>query len=576
LDVDKSATQEKALQFTKTGQYALAIAEWKKLLTDSPEDAIIHNTIGDLNVKHNALADAVTAYFQAANLFRVASESLKAIAILKKVVKLDPAQYQAYQDIAEMHAERGLVGSAIADYTALAKLYLKDDRVLDAVALYRTMVSLDPSRLDVTRLLAELCLREHLHDEAAMYYLQLGRLCMQKGQVEEARQVYDTILSFAPENQQAIDFKEHPEKALEEAAPEVSFGGVSEGFGAAGEGFGGGDAGAGAGGDEITALIDSGEYDQAEAKLVELMGADPANLELYRQYGRLYLKKGDVAVARGQFQYAADTALQAQDFASAEATAQEYLAADPTSAVMRELLGRTFEQKGDAAAAVDEYGQAIEALIRQPEQEQPATPEELYERLKNLAPDSPWAERFAEGFTVEALEAAGSAMPSFGETPAPELAPSFDSPAEEPAAAAPDAAAAGQTRYELGVAYRDMGLLAEAMAELAAALDDPTVGFQALGALVDCHKEQGASDAALACLEKAAETHALPDPLQYELGVLYLKENRPDRAAEVFARIPEYRDVRDLLARLRGAARPADPVAAGPGAGAKRRRVSYL
>jgi len=586
LDVDKSTTQDKAKVHAAAGQFDKAIGEWKKLLIETTDDAIIHNTIGDLYVRQNALADAITAYFQGSNLFRQAGETLKAIAILKKIIKLDPGQHQAYQDMAEMNAERGLVGSAIADYTSLAKLYLREDKVLDAVGVYRTMVSLDPSRQDVTRYLAELCMREQLLDEAAVYYLQLARICAQKGLIDEAKEVYDSILKFSPEHEQALKFKENPELALQEEAPIHSFG----------ETGGSGSSAV----DEVSALIDSGEFDQAEAKLVELMGADPASLDLCRQFGRLYLRKGEPAVARSQYQYVADTALQSQDLLTAESALQEYLGSDPMSAVIRELLGRTLEQKGDADGAMNEYGQALESMIRDEQQDQPVPPDELYERMKTLAPDSPWVERFARGLTVDAIDgvptdstiaetavdgmAVAEPMSSAEEPPAFTIASSEPS-AEEPALSesALDTPSVGgrvppyQQHLDLGIAYRDMGLVDEAIAELSRALEDPSLYLQAMELLVDSYKRQGAVEAALACLERSATDPSAPDSLseslQYEFGLLYLNQGRMDRAAEVLSAIPDFRDVREHLARLRGATGRSEPVATG---GTKRRRVSYL
>jgi tetratricopeptide (TPR) repeat protein len=129
----------------------------------------------------------------------------------------------------------------------------------------------------------------------------------------------------------------------------------------------------------------------------------------------------------------------------------------------------------------------------------------------------------------------------------------------------------------LGIAYRDMGLVDEAIAELTRALEDSSLYLQAMELLVDSYKRQGATDAALACLERSATDPSAPDALseslQYEFGLLYLKQGRMDRAAEVLSVIPDYRDVREHLARLRGGSGRSEPVTTG---GAKRRRVSYL
>ena len=53
----KEATIERARKLTDSGQYAEAIEAWRQLLDDSPNDANVYNTIGDLASKSNANAD---------------------------------------------------------------------------------------------------------------------------------------------------------------------------------------------------------------------------------------------------------------------------------------------------------------------------------------------------------------------------------------------------------------------------------------------------------------------------------------------------------------------------------------
>ena len=80
--------------FASKGQFDAAISEWKKLSAEAPGDGGIHNSIGELHLKRNATADAVASFIQAANAFRAEGATLKAIATYKKVLKLDPSRYE--------------------------------------------------------------------------------------------------------------------------------------------------------------------------------------------------------------------------------------------------------------------------------------------------------------------------------------------------------------------------------------------------------------------------------------------------------------------------------------------------
>ena len=70
MAVDRRTVLQNAQLFASKGQYDAAIAEWRKLTSDSPADGTIFNSIGDLHLRRNAGGDAVTAFLQAATAFR--------------------------------------------------------------------------------------------------------------------------------------------------------------------------------------------------------------------------------------------------------------------------------------------------------------------------------------------------------------------------------------------------------------------------------------------------------------------------------------------------------------------------
>ncbi|MEK6538035.1 MAG: tetratricopeptide repeat protein, partial [Nitrospirota bacterium] len=89
MSIDKSKILEAAQQYTIRGQIQKAIEEWKKLITDTPNDANIYNTIGDLCLKYQTTErgteDAISYYIKAAEIFESSGFALKAIAVYKKV-----------------------------------------------------------------------------------------------------------------------------------------------------------------------------------------------------------------------------------------------------------------------------------------------------------------------------------------------------------------------------------------------------------------------------------------------------------------------------------------------------------
>jgi tetratricopeptide (TPR) repeat protein len=114
------------------------------------------------------------------------------------------------------------------------------------------------------------------------------------------------------------------------------------------------------------------------------------------------------------------------------------------------------------------------------------------------------------------------------------------------------------THYDLGVAYKEMGLLADAAREFELASIDPKRECNCLAMMGMMYRERGeldrAAEAYVRGLSAQHKTVAQEVSLYYDLGVIYEMKKDVDEAIYYFQRItrrdPTYRDVTDRLARL--------------------------
>ncbi|THJ17113.1 MAG: tetratricopeptide repeat protein [Nitrospira sp. CG24D] len=380
MAVDRTKVLQSAQLLAAKGQYDAAIAEWRKLAGEAPNDGSIHNSIGDLHLKRNAVPEAITAFLQAAAGFRSEGATLKAIATYKKVLKVDPTRYEVYRHLGDLNAERGLLSSAVQDYLTLGKYYLKERKGKEALEVYKKIVSQDPSNLDAQQRVAELCLQENLQDEATKVYLQLGRERSAQGRYDEAKDAYLAVLRIDPKNNEAAQFVEGAQKGGAAAGKPAASGGPASMASRPSEPL---DLLA-----EATRRMDEQQYAGAEAILNQLLTREPGNPQVCQLLARLHLQRGDVQVALGEYRFLAGAALRAQDYPLAEALVSEFLAAEPNSVPLIELSAELFEQKGDSAAAAQQYAKAVELLLLHPEPGMESLHEELFEKVKVLAPDS--------------------------------------------------------------------------------------------------------------------------------------------------------------------------------------------
>jgi tetratricopeptide (TPR) repeat protein len=114
------------------------------------------------------------------------------------------------------------------------------------------------------------------------------------------------------------------------------------------------------------------------------------------------------------------------------------------------------------------------------------------------------------------------------------------------------------THYDLGVAYKEMGLLADAAREFELASRDAKRECNCLAMMGMMYRERGeldrAAEAYVRGLSAQHKTVAQEVSLYYDLGVVYEMKNDADEAIYYFQRItrrdPTYRDVSQRLASL--------------------------
>ncbi len=407
MGIDRSKVLHSAQLFASKGQFDAAISEWKKLSAESPADGSIHNSIGELHLKRNATVDAVNSFIQAANAFRAEGATLKAIATYKKVLKLDPSRYDMYRHLGDLNAERGLLSSAVQDYLTLGKHYLKERKTKEALEIYKRIVSQDPSNLDAQQRVAELCLQENMQDEATKVYLQLGRERSAQQRYAEAKEAYQSVLRIDPNNSEAQQFIEHFEKTGgAPARPAKSNASVGVSVGESPDLLA-----------EASRRIEDKQYAGAEAILNQLLTKEPGNPQVCQLLARLHLQQGQLHVALGEYRFLAGAALRAQEYQQAESLIAEFLAVEPNSVPLLELHGELYEEKEEIETAVQHYGKAVEVLLTHPEPGMPTLHEEIFEKMCSLAPDSPTVKR------LSALMSGGTAAVEPA-APAPALPPS--------------------------------------------------------------------------------------------------------------------------------------------------------
>jgi tetratricopeptide (TPR) repeat protein len=200
MAVKREQVVQTAEKYVSRGKIEPAIREYRKLLEENPNDINTLNRVGDLYARIQRIDEAVDFFNQIAEQYAAEGFFVKAIAIYKKIIKLDPTRLDVYESLAELYHRQGLVTEARTQYQVLADYYQKHENATSAIAIYQKMAELEPANPTYHVKLAELYHQQKLSEKAIGEYRVIAELMLQHGHTQEAAQVYERALSIDSQN----------------------------------------------------------------------------------------------------------------------------------------------------------------------------------------------------------------------------------------------------------------------------------------------------------------------------------------------------------------------------------------
>jgi tetratricopeptide (TPR) repeat protein len=282
------------------GKIEPAIKEYERLLEDNPSDVNTLNRIGDLWVRINRNDEAVKVFGRIADHYSRDGFFLKAIAIYKKINKLDPSKLDIYAKLADLYGKQGLAMEAKSQYQVLADYYLKHGDPGNALAIYRKISELDPNSINVHVKLADLYSQNNQTKDALKEYDRVGRMLLKRGMLDEAVQVFKKALKIDSSNIELVESL-------------------------------------------VTALLEAKDYDNALQIVQTSLDSAGENARLLSIYGRILLAKGDARAAHAALERA--------------------LASDPNDAAVRETLADLHLRTGNADGALEMLAPVAEKAV---------------------------------------------------------------------------------------------------------------------------------------------------------------------------------------------------------------------
>ena len=548
FDVVKGLTQKKG---TKDKE----IEKYEKILEEHPDDRNALNVLGDLYAKRGNTEKACEYYLKVGELYARDGFTLKAIAVYKKAQRAKPEVFQTYIDLADLYVQKGLVGEAKTNYLAAAEMQAAVGKKHESLDIYRKIADLDPTNINIRTKLAAMYEGENFIEDAAAIYVDIGDAIIQKNfedgnkyylralelqadnedilsrigysytevkKKQEAADIFRKLTDMFPRN---IDYKEQFEELTtisslqEEAVVETGSIEFSE--------------------EELTSLnfgddVSGGspateenilDFQSEDGGLTEVPQAESSELETDEHLLDFHIEEqGAISWDDGSTDQDVSTSqVDSEDHSldfnlgGESPGGHEQQPSDSGSADFFDLAGRLDTSKEHGAAV--ERGQWAQSPSTQQENLRIEAPEKL--ALSEI-------DEIVKEFKQGVLEEVGT---------------------ED-----------YETHYELGISYKEMSLLDDAIEELKLASLEPSKFVECQGIIALCYLEKGEPEQAIQAFNEARvrveERGDKYQDLTYQIATIYENDGKVGEAAQVFQELfqinPNYRDVKRRLNKLLG------------------------
>ena len=198
MAVDRTKVLAAAQKHLSKGQYDRAIAEYRKLVEADPRDVRTWLKIGDLYTRKGSHREATETYQRVADHYATQGFFLKAVAVYKQILKLQPQRLDVQLKLAEMYENLQLVSDALQTYEQVAQAYMKAGEVERALSTLGRMAELDPDNIPVRIRYAEGLSKAGRTDEAANEFEAGAELLREQGRMDDYLKVAERLLYHRP------------------------------------------------------------------------------------------------------------------------------------------------------------------------------------------------------------------------------------------------------------------------------------------------------------------------------------------------------------------------------------------
>jgi tetratricopeptide (TPR) repeat protein len=356
--------KQDADKLEKAGKLEQAISLYRQIIEDNPRDWNTINKVGDLYAKLNKTREATVEYAKVADFYAKDGFYVRAIAMWKKINKLDASALEPYTNLAELYAKQGLMTEAKSHFQMVVDEYVKRGKTREAGDVLKKLAEIDPADLKVRSKLADLYTREGNAAKAVDEHVAIAEELNKKGHLAEALQVLEKGLKIdarSPRLKMELGrvhlVQKNYDKAveyLEEASRQAPR--DAQVVARLGE-----------------AYLGAKRTREAEATFKRALELDPQDQEAGAQMARVHLAQGNFDKAYEQLAPVVDRLVERREGDKAAALLQQIVQKNASHVKTLLKLVQVYGQIGKESAAATASSHLTEAYINQGQLAEAAT-----------------------------------------------------------------------------------------------------------------------------------------------------------------------------------------------------------